>query len=57
MLQKRFNWYLNEADNVLASALAIVFDIWSLMFYRFIKNENGSQHLYQLLYGLIWPGS
>ena len=45
-LQKRFNWYLNEADNVLASALVIIFDIWSLMFYRFIKNENGSEHLY-----------
>ena len=46
MLQKRFNWHVNETDNVLASALAIIFDIWSLMFYRFIKNENGSEHLY-----------
>ena len=51
-LQRRFNWYLNDSDvfrcrsNVLASVRAIFFDNWSLISSRFIKNQNGSEHLH-----------
>ena len=52
-LQRRLNWYLNETDvslrpysNILSGVLAIIFDIWSLISFQFIKNENNSEHLH-----------
>ena len=31
---------------MLAGVLAIIFDIWSLISFQFIKNENASEHLH-----------
>ena len=36
---------LRRRSNELAGALVIIFDIWSLISFPFIKNENGSEHL------------
>ena len=36
---------LRRRSNVLAGALVIIFDIRSLISFRFIKNENGLENL------------
>ena len=43
-LVPKWDWRLRS--NELAGALAIIFDIRSLISFRFIKIENDSEHLY-----------